>query len=137
MTEPSGSAASAPDAARVAATLARIRAGVRQQAAWAATAAPDRGNVPVSLANVQAAQQLEQPIPTTHRGAIGWPIVFTKRVVYRLFMKWYLRSVLQQQNAFNRAVTLALQDLYERQRTLTDAIAGGSAVDGSRTAEPR
>src|SRR5215467_488458 len=91
-----------PDAARVADTLARIRTGVRQLQAWTAVMrSGDRSNVPVALAQVQATQQVAQPIPSSHRGVLGLPIVFAKKVVYHLFMKWYLRSLVQQQNTFN------------------------------------
>lgn len=124
----------APDAARVADALARIRTGVRQRRAWSATRSDDSVNGPLALAQVQAAQRIEQLIPTSHRGVLGIPIVFAKKVVYRLFMQWYLRSLVQQQNAFNRSVTIALQDLYERQRTLTEALIESPAADDSRSA---
>ena len=130
-----GPEAAPVDAERVAATLARIRTGVRQRQAWMATAAGDGGNGPVALLQVQKTQQIEQPIATSHRGLAGTPIVFAKKVVYRLFMKWYMRSILQQQNDFNRAVSVALQDLYERQQMLADAL-NDPAVEGASPARP-
>lgn len=132
---PERSESAAPDAARVAATLARIRAGVRQRQAWMATASADGADGAAALLQVQKTQQLEQPIPTSHRGLAGKPIVFAKKVVYHLFMKWYLRSILQQQNEFNRAVSVALQDLYERQQMVADALndpAAGERADAAR-----
>ncbi len=33
-------------------------------------------------------------------------------------MKWFMSSIIEQQNAFNRAATDALRDLFERQRSL-------------------
>src|SRR5262245_7380376 len=119
-------AAPSAEAARVSETLARIRTGVRQQHAWTATRSETSGDGPVALLQVRAAQTLEQPIPTSHRGVIGQPIVFAKKVVYRLFMKWYLRSIVEQQNAFNRSVTAALQDLYDRQRIITESLIDAS-----------
>ena len=113
----------APEAAHVAEVLARIRAGVRQRQALLAAVPEETLQLPASLAQVQATQYLERPVPVSHRGWLGLPIVFAKKVVYHLFMKWYLASLLQQQTDFNRAVAVALQDLFERQRALARALA--------------
>ncbi len=112
-----------PEAARAADVLAQIRAGVRQRQALLATQPEDAPQLPASLAQVHATQYLERPVPQSHRRWLGPPIVFAKKVVYHVFMKWYLGSVLEQQTAFNRAVAVALQDLFEQQRSLARALA--------------
>jgi hypothetical protein len=127
-----------PEAARVADTLARIRAGVRRRHAWTATMSESARLIPSTLAQVQAAQQLQEPVPTSHRGLVGRPLVFAKKVVYRLFMRWYMRAIVEQQTAFNRAVTTALQDLHARQLMLAEALADDSCSDDrSSAALPR
>ena len=119
---------SAPDAARVAATLATIRAGVRQRQALLATPPRDTLQLPASLTQVQAAQDLVQPLPVSHRPGLGPLLVFIKKAVFHVFMKWYLRPIVQQQNAFNRAVAGALHDLFERQRSLERALSENPAA---------
>lgn len=128
----------APEAGRVAEVLAQLRAGVRQRQALLATVPEETLQLPASLAQVQATQYLERPVPHSHRRWLGPPIVFAKKVVYHLFMKWYLSSLLQQQTDFNRAVAVALQDLFERQRALARAIAesrGASSAEGGAIAD--
>lgn len=103
--------------------LAQVRAGVRQRQALLATRPEDPRELPASLAQVLATQHLERPVPRSHRRWLGPPIVFAKKAVYHLFMKWYLASLFEQQAAFDRAVAVALQDLFDRQRELTRAMA--------------
>ena len=93
-----------PEAARAAAVLAQIRAGVRQRQALLATQPEDAPQLPASLAQVHATQYLERPVPQSHRRWLGRPIVFAKKVVYHVFMKWYLGSVLEQQRSLARAL---------------------------------
>ena len=110
-------------AARVAATLARIRAGVRQRHALLAVPPEEALELPASLAAVEATRRIDPAMPTSHRPIVGTALVLAKKAVYHLFMKWYLRGLLQQQNAFNSAVTAALQDVFERQQQLMRALA--------------
>ena len=128
-----GQEQSAPDAARVAVALARIRAGVRQRQALLATPPKETHQLPASLMQVQAAQDLIHPLPVSHRRWIGPLMIFAKKAVHRVFMRWYLRPIVQQQNVFNRAVAGALYDLFERQRALERALAEdpGTPADGA------
>ena len=114
-------------AARVAATLARVRASVRQRQALLAAIPDEALELPASLAAVEATRQIEPVMPTSHRPIVGRALVLAKKVVYHLFLKWYLRGMLQQQNAFNRAVSVALQDVFERQQRLMRALAEDDA----------
>ena len=45
-------------------------------------------------------------------------IVFARKAVTSLFLRWYSRPLLQQQNSFNRAVSLRIQELLDAQREL-------------------
>ena len=56
---------------------------------------------------------------------MGRPIVAMKRLVYRVFMRWYLAPILEQQNAFNRSVATVLRELTARQLELQRAVAQG------------
>lgn len=112
-----------PNASDVAETLLRVRAAVRQQHALVATIPDDTRQLLARLEEVQALQVLEEPVPHSHRGWFGRPISQVKRAVYRLFTKQYLQPLMHRQNTFNRAVTLALQELAERQVEVAQAMA--------------
>jgi hypothetical protein len=105
------------DEERVAEVLAQLRAGVRQRQAELATIADDLKELPAALAYVHRIQYVEEPENISHRPGIGRLIVLVKQVAYAL-SRWYHQAVLRQQNEVNRAVGLALRDLFERQRML-------------------
>ena len=105
-------------AARVAEVLEQVRSGVRQRQAELATLDSQLRDLPPSFARVQALQYIEEPECVSHRGFVGRFIVLAKKLVYQAFMKWFMSSLIEQQNAFNRASTQALRDLFERQRDL-------------------
>ena len=124
------------EAERVAAALEQVRAGVRQQQALLATY-PEVDELPASLAEVRRRQYLQRPIPSSHRPFFGRFVVLAKKAFYHLFMKWYLRPMLQQQNDFNEAVSIALQDLFERQAALArGAAVAASGVERASVSEP-
>ena len=125
-----GSRDESATAARVAATLTRIRASVRQRHALLATIPDEALELPASLAAVEATRQIEVAMPTSHRPVVGAVLVLAKKAVYHVFLKWYFRGLLQQQNAFNRAVSVALQDAFERQQRLLRALAEDDAGTG-------
>lgn len=111
-----------PDAVRVAETLEKVKAGVRQQQAALAAESEDFKGLPASLRLMYERRYPEEPVCTSHRPFIGPVIVFAKKSAVRLFAQWYLRALVQQQNAFNRAATMALKDLFERQRLLDERL---------------
>jgi len=109
------------DSARVERALEQIRAGVRQRQAELATIDQELAKLPAALARVHELQYVEEPQSVSHRPVIGRVIVFFKTAFYRGFMKWFMSSVIEQQNAFNRATALALRELFERQRLLGES----------------
>lgn len=106
------------DDVRVAEVLEQVRAGVRQRQAELATLDADLRSLPPALTRAQDLQYIEEPDCVSHRPIVGHVIVLAKRIVYQAFMKWFMSSLIEQQNAFNRAATRALRDLFERQRDL-------------------
>ena len=112
----------APDTVRVAEALDRVKAGVRQRQAALAAEGEDFKGLPASLRLMYERRYPEEPVCTSHRPLLGPLIVFAKKSAFRLFAQWYLRALVQQQNAFNRAATMALKDLFERQRSLDERL---------------
>ncbi len=119
-TTPSGPEAS--QSAEVAEVLARVRAGVRQRRAELATLSEDLKRLPPALARAHELQYVEEPVCESHRPVVGRFIVLAKKFVYKGFMKWYLDSLVRQQNTFNRAASEALRDLFERQGALASEL---------------
>lgn len=125
MTTPIGEEAA--ESVEVAEVLAQVRAGVRQRRAELATISEEIERLPPALARAHELQYVEEPTCESHRPLVGRFIVLAKRIVYKAFMKWCLDSLVRQQNAFNRAASEALRDLFERQSALAaelDRLAG-------------
>jgi len=111
-------AAPGGEAVEVAAVLARVRAGARQRRAELATISEELKRLPPSLARVHELRYVDEPVCESHRPVVGRFIVLAKKLVYQGFMRWYLDSLVRQQNAFNRAASEALRDLFARQGLL-------------------
>ena len=116
-------AGATPDGARVAEVLAQVRAGVRQRHAVAATGTETAPSLRAMFEGAVATPRLVPPTPVSHRRWLGRPIVAAKRFVYRFFMRWYLAPLVEQQNAFNQSVAVALRELAARQVELQRALA--------------
>jgi hypothetical protein len=124
-----GEAGDAGDAIdpRVAEVLQQLRSGVRQRQAEAATvgglpgsleaAGPAAGGAGFAqgLLAVKAAEYVQEPVPLSHRRRLGKLIVGSRKAFFHLLLRWFLRPVLAQQNAFNQATGRMLQDLAEAQ----------------------
>jgi hypothetical protein len=124
-----GAAGEAGDAIdpRVAEVLQQLRSGVRQRQAEAATvgglpgsleaAGPAAGGAGFAqgLLAVKAAEYVQEPVPLSHRPRLGKLIVGSRKAFFHLLLRWFLRPVLAQQNAFNQAAGRMLQDLAEAQ----------------------
>jgi len=120
-------AADAPDAAldpRVAEVLQQLRSGVRQRQAEAATVGGLPGSLEApggaagfaqGLLAVKASEYVQEPVPFSHRLRLGRLIVGSRKAFFHLLLKWFIRPVLAQQNAFNQAAGRMLQDLAEAQ----------------------
>jgi hypothetical protein len=94
----------------------RLRAGMKQRRAEVAALADARRGSRVP--DLERARYLEEPVSISARPRFGRIIVFSRKVFYHLFLKWYMRPILQQQNAFNDAATRRVQELLERIETL-------------------
>ncbi len=141
--ESAGDAAAAPDP-RVAEVLQQLRSGVRQRQAEAATvgggssgglgtpgATGGAGGFAQALLAVKAAEYVQEPVSFSHRPRLGKLIVGSRKAFFHLFLKWFLRPVLAQQNAFNQAAGRMLQELAEAQ----ERTARETRLLGARLAE--
>lgn len=120
---------------RVAEVLQQLRSGVRLRQAEAAVAAGLGGDlagvadVPggaggtgtgfaPGLLAVRTAEYVQEPVAFSHRPRFGQLIVGSRKAFFHLFLKWLIRPLLAQQNAFNQAAGRLLQELAEaNQRT--------------------
>jgi hypothetical protein len=112
---------------RVAAVLDQLRAGVRQRRAELATlgasAASATGDgfdaeLQGKLLQVRQSEYVREPVPTSHRPGLGRWIVLARKAGYKLFGKWLVRPLLEQQNAHNAASAALLQELAESEARL-------------------
>ena len=94
----------------------RLRAGMDQRRAEVAALNEIRRGP--GLLDLERSGYVEEPIPISARPLFGPLIIFARKVVYHLFLKWYMRPVLQQQNRFNQIAGKRIQELLERNRTL-------------------
>ena len=109
------------ESGRVEEVLQRLRAGVRQRQAEVATiSGPDPSRH--KLAELTAREFVQEPIAVSPRPVFGRWIVFGRKVIFHVFLKWFTRPVMEQQNAFNQTVSRLLQDLIQSQETLAQRI---------------
>jgi hypothetical protein len=112
--------AAAADRERVAATLEQLRAGVRQRHAELATMGATGGAIEAQakVLQVKEHEYLREPAPTSHRSGLGRWIVLARKAGYKLFGKWLVRPLVEQQNAYNAAATAALSEVVEAEERL-------------------
>ena len=131
--------------ARVEEVLQQLRSGVRQRQAEAATIGGASGRhtwgFAQALLAIRAAEYVEEPVPFSHRPRYGKLIVRTRKAFFSFFLKWFVRPVMAQQNAFNQATGRMLQDLAEAEertarevRLLAARLAELETRPGPRTA---
>jgi hypothetical protein len=113
-------AGAAADRERVAAVLEQLRAGVRQRHAELATMGATGGAIEaqVKVVQVKEHEYLREPAPTSHRSGLGRWIVLARKAGYKLFGKWLVRPLVEQQNAYNAAATAALSEVVETEERL-------------------
>lgn len=99
----------------VAAVVERIRAGARQRQAENAALEDELAGWPPPLEALRRYERLAEPSFEVESGGRA---VWLQRACYHLFAKRGHRSLLRQQNEFNRQVGFALRDLFDRQRRL-------------------
>jgi hypothetical protein len=118
---PGDAAAGAPDP-RVAEVLQRLRSGVRQRQAEAATIGGLGGlgegdgsgsalGLSQALLALKSNEYVQEAVPFSHRRRLGTLVVWSRKAFFHLFLKWFVRPVLAQQNAFNQAAGKMLQEL--------------------------
>ena len=108
---------------RVAAVLDQLRAGVRQRraelVALGATGGGGlAGDAAGKLLQLKQSEYVREPVPTSHRQGLGRWIVLARKAGYKLFGRWLVRPLLEQQNAHNAATAALLQELVESEERL-------------------
>lgn len=107
-----------PDEPRVAEVLQKVRSGVRQRRAEATTLAAGGEETRSGLLALKTQEYVREPVPFSHRARLGRLIVFSRKAVFHLFLKWFIRPVLEQQNGFNQAASRLIEDLVESQERM-------------------
>lgn len=110
----------AVDAAEV---IARLKSGVRQRLSETAAAGEASDDLRRRLAYLRAGEYVREPVPFSHRAGFGRLIVLARKVVYKLFLKWLTRPLLEQQNGFNQGAVRLLQDLAESEASARRRVA--------------
>lgn len=128
------------DRERVAATLERLEAGVRQRRAELATLGERSEELRLALVELRRHEVVEEPPCVSPRPVIGPLLVFLRKAGFHLFVKWWVRPVLQQQNAFHQlaggriqALTHALEEVEHRVARLTQRL---DRLEGEPEGEP-
>src|SRR5436309_15424937 len=103
----------APDDLRVVEVLQKVRSGVRQRRAESTTLAAGGEETRNGLLALKAREYVQEPVACSHRPRWGRLIVFARKAFFHVFLKWFLRPVLEQQNGFNQAAARLIEDLVE------------------------
>ncbi|HEX4966605.1 MAG TPA: hypothetical protein VF173_37695 [Thermoanaerobaculia bacterium] len=104
-----------PGDLRVAEVLQKVRSGVRQRQAEATTLAAGGEETRGGLLALKAREYVQEPAAFSHRPRWGRFIVFARKAFFHVFLKWFVRPVLEQQNGFNQAAARLIEDLVESQ----------------------
>lgn len=106
---------SSPEDLRVAEVLQKVRSGVRQRRAESTTLAAGGEETRNGLLALKQREYVQEPVAFSHRPGLGKVIVLARKAFYKLFLKWFMRPVLEQQNGFNQAAARLIEDLVESQ----------------------
>ena len=118
---PADSSSATPGDLRVAEVLQKVRSGVRQRRAESATLAAGGMETRNGLLMLKSREYVQEPVVFSHRPRWGKLIVFARKAFFHVFLKWYLRPLLEQQNGFNQAASRLIEDLVEaHDRTLRE-----------------
>jgi hypothetical protein len=110
---PSDSSPTPPGDPRVAEVLQKVRSGVRQRRAESATLSAGGMETRNGLLMLKSREYVQEPVVFSHRPRWGKLIVFVRKAFFHVFLKWYLRPLLEQQNGFNQAASRLIEDLVE------------------------
>ncbi len=103
------------DDLRVDQVLQQVRSGVRQRRAESTTLAAGAEETRNGLLALKSREYVQEPVAFSHRARWGRLIVFVRKAFYKVFLKWFMRPVLEQQNGFNQAAARMIEDLVEAQ----------------------
>src|SRR5690242_14571055 len=101
------------DDLRVEQVLQQVRSGVRQRRAESTTLAAGAEETRNGLLALKTREYVQEPVAFSHRARWGKLIVFVRKAFYKVFLKWFMRPVLEQQNGFNQAAARMIEDLVE------------------------
>jgi hypothetical protein len=119
-----------PEDLRVAEVLQKVRSGVRQRRAESTTLAGGGEETRSGLLALKQREYVQEPVASSHRPGLGRLIVLARKVFHKLFLKWYMRPILEQQNGFNQAAARLIEDLVEAQeRTAREVRQLGGRVE--------
>jgi hypothetical protein len=110
-----------PDPTRVEDVLERLRAGVRQRQAEVATISGSE-LARHKLAELAAREYVQEPIAVSPRPVLGRWIVLARKAIFHLFLKWFTRPVMEQQNSYNQTVSRLIQDLMQSNDALAQRV---------------
>ena len=80
---------------------------------------------------------MQEPVAFSHRPGLGRLIVLARKAFYKLFLKWFTRPVLEQQNGYNQAAARLIEDLVEARERTARELRQLSAPDRDPGAPPR
>ena len=106
---------------RVEDVLERLRAGVRQRQAEVATISGSE-LARHKLAELAAREYVQEPIAVSPRPVLGRWIVLARKAIFHLFLKWFTRPVMEQQNSYNQTVSRLIQDLMQSNEALAQRV---------------
>jgi hypothetical protein len=115
--------ATAASRARLAATISGLRAAVRQRQGEAATVRTGADELHGLLLELQRHEFVQEPVPVSPRPVLGRLLVFVRKAVYHLFMKWHARAALSQQNSFNQSASRLLSEMATGQKRTAEECA--------------
>ena len=110
-----------PEPDRVEDVLERLRAGVRQRQAEVATISGSE-LARHKLAELSAREYVQEPIAVSPRPVLGRWIVLSRKAIFHLFLKWFTRPVMEQQNSYNQTVSRLIQDLMQTNEALAQRV---------------
>jgi hypothetical protein len=67
------------------------------------------------LLELKQREYVREPVAFSHRAGLGKLIVLSRKAFFKLFLKWFVRPVVEQQNAFNQTAARLIEDLVESQ----------------------
>jgi hypothetical protein len=88
---------------------------VRQRRAESTTLAGGGEETRNGLLALKAREYVQEPVAFSHRPGLGRLIVFVRKAFHKLFLKWFTRPLLEQQNGYNQAAARLIEDLVEAQ----------------------